>query len=234
MSELILVPTPIADDLPLESVARERLLEDALKDNVVLLVEEHKVARQRWLKWGLPREAIEKFILFNEHTQEKIQSDIIKELASGKRVYLLSDCGLPAFCDPGSRLVDACHKRRIKVTATPFPNSIALALALSGFSHSRFIFSGFVPVKEPERGQWLKNELKLVETLIWMETPYRLGKLLEELVKANAKREIFLGMDLGSSSEKLLRGGPSELLKVLAPNEKREFVMVLAPLQIHK
>jgi hypothetical protein len=53
MSELILVPTPISDELPLESVALELLKADALKENVVLLVEEHKVARQRWLKWGL-------------------------------------------------------------------------------------------------------------------------------------------------------------------------------------
>ena len=99
MSELILVPTPIQEELPLEPVAQARLLEDALKPDVMILVEEHKIGRQRWLKWGLPREAIEKFVLFNEHTQEKIQSDIIKELSNGKRVYLLSDCGLPAFED---------------------------------------------------------------------------------------------------------------------------------------
>ena len=103
MSELILVPTPIQEDLPLESVALARLMEDCLKPNVIIMVEEHKIGRQRWLKWGLPREAIEKFILFNEHTQEKIQSEIIKELSNGKRIYLLSDCGLPAFCDPGQR-----------------------------------------------------------------------------------------------------------------------------------
>jgi 16S rRNA (cytidine1402-2'-O)-methyltransferase len=66
---LILIPTPIQDDHPLETVARELLLKDAMEDNVILLVEEHKVARGRWLKWGLPREAIEKFILFNENTQ---------------------------------------------------------------------------------------------------------------------------------------------------------------------
>src|SRR5690242_20457626 len=112
---LILVPTPLQDDLPLESVALERLKADALKDNIVLLVEEHKVARQRWLKWGLPREAIEKFVLFNEHTQKETLPEVLKKLKAGNDVYLLSDCGLPAFCDPGQVLVDACHKQRIKV-----------------------------------------------------------------------------------------------------------------------
>ena len=230
MSELILVPTPISDDLPLETVALNRLLEDALKEDVVLLVEEHKVARQRWLKWGLPREAIEKFMLFNEHTQEKIREDVVKLLKSGKRVYLLSDCGLPAFCDPGQMLVDACHKRGIKVTSTPFPNSIALAVALSGFSHDRFSFCGFVPLKDPERTDWMKRELKKNETLVWMETPYRLKKLVEELIKLNSPREIFLGMDLGNSSESLLRGTAAQIAKRLGESEKREFVLVIGPI----
>lgn len=229
MSELILVPTPIQEDLPLEPVALARLLEDALLPNVVIMVEEHKIGRQRWLKWGLPREAIEKFILFNEHTQEKIQSDIIKELSNGKRVYLLSDCGLPAFCDPGQRLVDACHKKRLKVTATPFPNSIALALALSGFSHASFVFSGFVPIKEPERGEWIKKELKRPETLIWMDTPYRLKKLLADLLKVSPEREIFLGCDLGGKEELLIRGNVTAVLKGIGDQEKREFVMVISP-----
>lgn len=231
MSELILVPTPISDDLPLESVALNLLKEECLKENVVLLVEEHKVARQRWLKWGLPREAIEKFQLYNEHTSEKMKVEVMKELKAGKKVFLMSDCGLPAFCDPGQNLVDLCHKQRVKVTSTPFPNSIALAVALSGFSHSRFTFSGFVPVKEPERDQWIKAEMKRPETMVWMETPYRLVKLIEELAKTNSKREIFLGMDLGSPTEKLLRGSPQALLKEVE-GEKREFVLVLAPLQV--
>jgi 16S rRNA (cytidine1402-2'-O)-methyltransferase len=230
MSELILVPTPISDELPLESVALELLKADALKENVVLLVEEHKVARQRWLKWGLPREAIEKFELYNEHTSDKMKDEVMKKLMSGKKVYLMSDCGLPAFCDPGQNLVDLCHKRGVKVTSTPFPNSIALAVALSGFSHQRFSFSGFVPVKEPDRDNWIKAELKRPETLVWMETPYRLKKLMEDLVKSGTKREVFLGMDLGNSNEKLLRGPAGSLMKQLLEGEKREFVLIIGPL----
>jgi 16S rRNA (cytidine1402-2'-O)-methyltransferase len=229
MGELILVPTPIQEDHPLESVAKERLLSDALKENIIICVEEHKVGRQRWLKWGLPREAIQKFVLFNEHTQSKIQGDLIRELKSGKTIYLLSDCGLPALCDPGQLLVDACHRNQLKVTSTPYPNSISLALALSGFSHQSFVFSGFIPVKEPERSEWIKKELKRPETLIWMETPYRLKKLIEELDKVKIERDIFLGCDLGGVEEKLLRGSASSLLKRLEGNDKREFVMVIAP-----
>lgn len=228
MSQLILVPTPISDELPLETVALEMLKSEAMNENVILLVEEHKVARQRWIKWGLPREAIEKFKLYNEHTTNTLKDEVLKDLKAGKKVFLLSDCGLPAFCDPGQNLVDLCHKNRIKVTSTPFPNSIALAVALSGFSHDRFMFSGFIPVKEPERDNWIKNELKKSETLIWMETPYRLKKLLEELKNSGTKREIFLGMDLGSKEEQLLRGQAPSLLNLVGEG-KREFVLVIGP-----
>lgn len=226
---LILVPTPLQDELPLEIVAHRLLLDNCLKENVALLVEEHKVARQRWLKWGLPREAIEKFILFNEHTQKEILPEALKKLKSGNDVYILSDCGLPAFCDPGQVLVEACHKQRIKVTSTPFPNSIALSVSLSGFRHDTFVFSGFVPVKSPERELWMKKELKRPETLIWMETPYRLKKLLEEVAQIELKREIFLALDLGSPSEELLRGKASTIASVIPDKEKREFVLLIGP-----
>jgi 16S rRNA (cytidine1402-2'-O)-methyltransferase len=229
MGELVLVPTPLNDSLPLEPVAFGRLLMDALDEGTILLVEEHKIGRQRWLKWGLPREAIEKFILFNEHTQQKIQSEIIGYLKNGKKVYLLSDCGLPAFCDPGQKLVDACHKAFIKVTSTPFPNSIALSLALSGFSHESFVFSGFIPVKEPERSNWMKKELKRPETLIWMETPYRLEKLLEDLGSQDVKRELFMAIDLSGPEEKLIRGKIQTLRQILDGVNKKEFVLIVAP-----
>lgn len=229
MGELILIPTPIQEDHPLENIAREMLLKDCLSHDVLVLVEEHKIGRQRWLRWGLPREAIEKFILFNEHTQEKLTPDIIKELKAGKRAYLLSDCGLPAFCDPGQILVDSCHKQRVKVTASPYPNSISLAVALSGFSHATFVFSGFIPVKEPERSEWMKKELKRPETMIWMETPYRLKKLLEEIVSQGLTRDLFLACDLGGADELLLRGNTGQILKSLGDKDKREFVLVIAP-----
>jgi 16S rRNA (cytidine1402-2'-O)-methyltransferase len=226
---LILVPTPLQDDHPLEPVALEKLRADCMLEDTILLMEEHKVGRQRWLKWGLPREAIEKFILFNEHSQDKLLGDVIKSLKAGKKVYLLSDCGLPAFCDPGQLLVDACHKQGITVTATPFANSIALAIALSGFSHASFVFSGFIPVKEPERSDWMKKELKRPETMIWMETPYRLKKLIEDLQKLSPNREIFFGCDLGGPEELLVRGNVASVASRMGEAEKREFVLVLGP-----
>ena len=228
--KLVLVPTPIHESLPLEPVALSLLQADALKENTIIAMEEHKVGRQRWLKWGLPRESIEAFVLFNEHTSDKEIPELMKKLKAGFTVYLMSDGGLPAFCDPGQKLIEACHKQRIKVTSTPFPNSIALAVSLSGFAHDTFYFAGFIPLKSPEREQAFKRLSQSKEMSILMDTPYRLGKVLSELKEhLPPHREIFLASDLNAPEELLLRGSVDSVIKSLNPSEKREFILLIAP-----
>ncbi|MBY0516693.1 MAG: hypothetical protein K2P81_07290 [Bacteriovoracaceae bacterium] len=228
---LTLIPTPLKADLPLEPVALSLLHKVALDPHVTLLVEEHKVARQRWLKWGLPREAIERFVLFNEHTVQEVEPQIIESLKAGEEAILFSDGGLPAFCDPGQSLVNRCHEKSIKVTSTPFPNSIALAVSLSGFSHQRFIFCGFLPQKDPERGQAIQEVWKSRETQILMETPYRRQKFLEELLKSRPQnqknRRVFIALELNGQKELLVRGELSEVIKKCQELEKLEYVLVI-------
>lgn len=229
--QLILIPTPLKENLALEPVALALLQEIAADPHALILVEELKVARQRWLKWGLPRESIERFMAFNEHTFEAQEKDILAKLKSGARAVLMSDGGLPAFCDPGQALVDRCHSSQIKVTSTPFANSISLAVALSGFSHQRFYFAGFLPQKDPERAQSLAQVWQRAETQILMETPYRRQKLLEELLKARPasmkNRRIFMALELNSPSELLIRGELETVMQKTHTLEKLEFVLML-------
>jgi 16S rRNA (cytidine1402-2'-O)-methyltransferase len=228
-ASLTLVPTPIAESLPLEPTALALLHEECLKPEVVILVEEHKIARIRWLAWGLPREAIEKFELLNEHTQDDKSLELVRGMRAGKRYYLLSDAGLPAFCDPGQKLVDACHEAGFRVTSTPFPNSIALALALSGFSHQRFLFAGFLPANGEERKLELEKLSRTPDTMIIMDTPYRLVALFKDLAASNLKkRKCFLAMNLNAENEQLERGSISGLAARAIAFGKREFILILA------
>ncbi len=228
-SKLILIPTPIDETLPLEPVARELLLENSLKEDFCILVEEHKVARQRWIKWGLPREAIDRFILMNEHTQSDVHEAVLRDLKANKTVVLMSDGGLPAFCDPGQRLVQACHENGIEVTSTPFPNSIALSLALSGIDHSRFTFAGFLSTDQNKRKTEMDKLAERGETIVIMDTPYRLGALVSDLGKSKLKNRIFfLASNLNSTQEKLFYGRFGELEKFSDSLHKPEFVLVIS------
>ncbi len=226
---LILIPTPLEESLPLEPVALELLHLASSDPNALILVEEHKVARNRWIKWGLPRERIDSFVIFNEHTAKSEEKRILEWLRAGKRVFVMSDGGLPAFCDPGMELVNLCHNAGISVTASPFPNSIALALALSGFDHREFHFSGFLPAEAGERKKSLASiAQKYACTVVLMDTPYRLQSLLKDLVDSPLKnRNLFIATSLNSDSERLYRGKPQALLSEIGSLNKVEFMMVL-------
>lgn len=230
---LTLIPTPLQDELPLEPTALALLHELALDPTSLILVEELKIGRQRWLRWGLPRETIERFIAFNEHTHVEQEKLLLPLLKKGARAVLMSDGGLPAFCDPGQALVNLCHNHKVRVSATPFPNSISLALALSGFSHQQFFFAGFLPQKDPERSKQLQALWKNPQTQIVMDTPYRRARLLEELLETcppnQATRPVFLALELNGAREKLLRASLSQLLAQTKDLEKQEFVLVLGP-----
>ena len=228
---LTLIPTPLSEELPLEPVALALLQKCALDPATMLLVEEHKVARIRWLKWGLPREAIDRFVVFNEHSQEKLVPEIIAGLKSGKNAIISSDGGLPAFCDPGQTLVDACHEKRIRVTATPFPNSIALAIALSGFPHHEFHFAGFLPANGDERKKKLEQLSRApLGAIVMMDTPYRLKAILSDVQNSPFKnRKIFLATELNSPGETLYRGKIGDVVRELGDKNKLEFILVIAP-----
>lgn len=230
---LTLVPTPIDDEGILESCAKQ-LLENASTEGInesIFVIEDLKPGRRRWLKWGLTRDIVDDFVLYNEHSAKEVSEMLLSELKKCKNVYLMSDGGLPAFCDPGVELVNLCHKNKIKVTSTPFANSISLALAMSGFSHRKFNFEGFLSKNSEERLEELKVILSNRRTSIIMDTPYRMKRLLEDIKHAmkskGINREVFLAMDLNTSTEQLLRGTPEKVLGSLK-EFKREFILIVS------
>ena len=230
---LYLIPTPIDGE---SSLGEENLnlLKKACenKERSLFIVEDPKPARRAWIRFGLDRSFIDDFIYFNEQTHKEILESIVSDISQGKNAYLLSDCGLPAFCDPGTDLVDACHKKGIRVTAGKFNNSVVLALALSGFSHERFEFFGFLPRKSPEREDELKRFVQSKKTSILMDTPYRLSKVLDELLiseKTNGiSRTYLIACDLNKTTELVFRGGISSVRQKLQNLGKKEFVLVSA------
>lgn len=237
--KLILIPTPIDETSPLESVALDLLKNAAESENFkqesIFAIEDLKPGRRRWLRFGLPRTTVEDFVLFNEHTQKELTPVLIDKMKAGVNVYLMSDGGLPAFCDPGQKLVSECHERGVTVTSTPFGNSISLSLALSGLPHDRFSFFGFLSLDKDKRAsEWREVSERLKkETIILMDTPYRLDRLVDEAQKTLSGRSVkaFLGMNLGDKEqEKLVRAPLVKMTKILEEQgvNRPEFVLVLS------
>lgn len=221
---LFLIPTPI-DEHNSITVDAKTLIESKL-GKAIVCVEEIKEGRRRWLRFGLPRESIEEFKLYNEHTRDSLKHELVQSLKQNKDVILMSDCGLPAFCDPGAELVSLCHDNNIKVTSTAYSNSISLAIALSGIDHNQFIFEGFIPIKNPDRSNKLKQILSSKRTSILMDTPYRLKSLLEQMNEIDSTANICLCLDLNKPQEELIRG-TVKFVNSKVEKCKREFIIVV-------
>ena len=227
--KLVLVPTPIAEGVALHPQAWQFLHDQWRLPSVIIGVEELKVARRRWCYWGLPREALDRMVPFNEHNQKGQEGEFLSHLQQGGVLYLMSDGGLPVFCDPGQDLVSRCHDEGITVTATPFDHSVALALALSGFPLNRYLFEGFPPRSPGPRQQFFKALAKQKELTVLMDTPYRLEKVLKEVHDRMPKRLLFLAYRLGQKEELCLRGQAQELCPPFK-GLKGEFILCLGPL----
>lgn len=107
-------------------------------------------------------------------------------LNDGIRVGVISEAGYPCIADPGNELVRQAHIIGAAVVPLTGPNAMLMALAASGFNGQNFTFSGYVPVRNPERTQAIKALEKKVlhegATQIFMETPYRNNALLQDIL----------------------------------------------------
>ena len=115
---------------------------------------------------------------------------LLAPAAQGFDIGLISEAGLPAVADPGAALVDAAHRRGVKVVALSGPSSLMLALAASGLNGQSFAFVGYLPVDAAERGARIR-ELETLsrrhqQTQLVIETPYRNEALLDALLAALA------------------------------------------------
>lgn len=129
------------------------------------------------------------FTELSEHTDAKadlsrILDPIIKNNLS---MGVISDAGCPCIGDPGARAVELAQKKGIKVVPLTGPNSMIMALMASGFNGQNFAFNGYLPVKNGEREnkiRQLENKVyKEDQTQLFIEAPYRNDKMLEALLK---------------------------------------------------
>lgn len=155
---------------------------------------------------------------------------ILGKIREGGAVVLVTDSGMPAISDPGSRVVAACHAAGLPVTCAPGPSAVTTALALSGFGGAAFSFAGFLPRKPGPRRRLLAALCAREEPVVFFESPFRLLRSLEELRELIGPRPIFLGRELTKQFEEGLTGSAAELTAAFAGRAVRgELVLVISP-----
>jgi 16S rRNA (cytidine1402-2'-O)-methyltransferase len=216
---LFLVATPIGN---LEDMTLRALR--TLKECDVIAAEDTRHTGRLLKHFDISKPLLSYF-QFNE---AKRSEEILERLQRGERVALVTDAGSPGISDPGGRVVKAARAAGLRVESVPGPCALIAALTASGLSTDEFHFIGFLPHKSGQRRRQLEALRSSNGTLVFYESPYRVEKLLTELVDLYPEREVVLARELTKKFEEFLRGSPAELLQVIQKRSlKGEFVVLV-------
>lgn len=216
---LYIVATPIGNpqDITLRAL-------EILKSADRIICEERRIGSTilRQLKIG------EKpLVELNEHNEEQQAQELAMALLNGETMALISDCGTPAFADPGALLVQLALDYEIKIVPVPGASSLMTLLSISPAPLKEFYFAGFLPRKEDERRRRLDQLRKLRVPVVLMDTPYRLERMLQDVQSAFGKgRMITLGLNLTLPNEKILHQPVGEIIRQLK-GQKSEFILIV-------
>lgn len=188
--KLFLIPAPLGD-APLDGILPRDVLQTACS-LTTFVVEQTRTARRTLSAYGLKGkiDTLE-FHELNEHTtQEEVDSFL--PLFDRGSVGYISEAGLPAVADPGSALVELCHRNGIEVVPLVGPSSLMLALMASGLNGQSFAFRGYVPAKNEERKAALRGLEKVSrsekQSQIVIEPPYRNDTLFADMLQTLSPR----------------------------------------------
>jgi 16S rRNA (cytidine1402-2'-O)-methyltransferase len=170
---------------------------------------------------------------YHDHNAAKARPGLLRRLAEGAAVALVSDAGTPLISDPGFKLVRAAQEAGHHVTALPGPSAVLTALAVAGLPTDQFFFAGFLPPKQAARRARIAELAPLAATLVLFETGPRIAAALIDLAAGlGANREAALCREMTKLHEEIRRGELGSLAQALVGNEPRgEIVIVIAPPQ---
>ncbi|HWA18738.1 MAG TPA: 16S rRNA (cytidine(1402)-2'-O)-methyltransferase [Devosia sp.] len=216
---LYVVATPIGNLRDITLRALETL---AAAD--VIYCEDTRTSATLLTHYGIrtPRKAL------HEHNERELIEAILADLGRGGRVALISDAGTPLLSDPGFPLVRAAREAGLPVFAIPGASALLGALAVAGLPTDAFSFVGFLPAKAGARANAIAALKPLPGTLVFYESPRRLGETLAALAEGLGDRDAAVALELTKKFERVLRGRLSELAPQFGEDTKGEAVILVA------
>ncbi|MEX0848114.1 MAG: 16S rRNA (cytidine(1402)-2'-O)-methyltransferase, partial [Ilumatobacteraceae bacterium] len=218
---LVLVATPIGNlgDLPPRAI-------EALRSATLICCEDTRRTGKLLQHAGISGV---RMAVANEHTERDRIEQVLQLLDAGNDVAFVSDAGTPGISDPGERLVRAAVDHGHRVSAVPGPAALIMALVISGFDTTRFVFEGFVPRSGSDRTRRLADVATERRTTILYEAPHRVARTITDLVThCGPDRRVVLARELTKLHEEVWRGTLAEATVHLAEREPRgEYVLIL-------
>lgn len=228
---LYLIPTTLGDINPLEVLPIT--VKQIIDTTNTFIVENDKTARH-FIKRISPEKSQPSLKMFhlNKFTEQSDIPSFLDPCLKGVNVGLLSEAGCPGVADPGADVVKIAHQKNIKVVPLVGPSSILMALMGSGMNGQSFAFNGYLPIDKGER----KSELKRLERLsfehnqsqIFIETPYRNNKMLEDLINVlDQNTQVCVACDITLPTEFIKTQSATSWKKNIVDLHKRPTIFII-------
>jgi len=220
---LFVVATPIGNLEDLSPRARQ-----TLADVDLIAAEDTRHTGRLLSHFGVEA----RLLALHDHNETDRAEMVIRELAAGRSVALVSDAGTPLISDPGYRLVKAAHEAGINVSPIPGPSAMIAALSVAGLATDRFCFEGFLPAKKKGRRDALAGLTNETRTMVFYESVHRMESSVADMVEVFGRaRSVFLGREMSKMHEQCISTTLGELSRQVMENEitqKGELVVVVA------
>ncbi|MBK7687016.1 MAG: 16S rRNA (cytidine(1402)-2'-O)-methyltransferase [Rhodocyclaceae bacterium] len=170
-------------------------------------------------------------LALHQHNENSAAEKLIRLLADGKAVALVSDAGTPGVSDPGARAVAAVRAAGFSVIPLPGASAAIAALSAAGMSEERFLFVGFLPAKSSARRAVIEEIAVETAALVIYEAPHRVLETVADLAAVlEPTREIVIARELTKLFEQIERMPLTEAVAWLTADANRqrgEFVLLV-------
>ncbi len=217
---LYIVATPIGNlgDITLRAL-------DVLQGAAVIACEDTRVTGKLLKHFGIKA----RLQRLDDHAPPDVRARIIDE-ARRVPVALVSDAGTPLISDPGYRLVREARAAGVNVVSIPGACAAISALSIAGLPSDRFLFAGFLPVKDKARSEVLEGLAGVAASLVFYETAPRLERSLAAIAELWPQREVAVARELTKMHEECRSGTAASLAAHYAAHPpKGEIVLVIGP-----
>ena len=172
------------------------------------------------------------FYTLDEHTLPKDIHDYLKPLEEGNPMGVISEAGCPVVADPGSLVVELAQKKNLKVIPMVGPSSIILSVMASWFNGQSFTFYGYLPIEPDKRAAAIRTletrAYKENQTQLFIETPYRNIKMLEEILHVcRPDTRLCIATDITCENEYIRTKTIKEWKKQLPDINKRPTIFLI-------
>ena len=219
---LYLVATPIGN---LGDITLRALQTLAAADQIAC--EDTRVSRKLLEHYGIATPTTP----YHDHNAAAVRPALLKRIADGAAVALISDAGTPAISDPGYKLVRDAREHGLAVTALPGASSVLTALVASGLPTDRFLFEGFLPAKAMQRRDRIAELSRIAASIVLFEGGSRIAATLSDLAAGFGDRDAAICRELTKLHEEVRRAALPDLAAHYAGDAETrgEFVIVVAP-----